>query len=85
MDMTSKFASSVLKSRLSLGYTQSQVAEAVSVSVRWYQKVESGKKFPGSITLVRLVLFLHIDLEDLREEANLVVPVRSVRRKSAIR
>ncbi len=83
--MTSKFASSVLKSRLSLGYTQSQVAEAVSVSVRWYQKVESGKKFPGSITLVRLVLFLHIDLEDLREEANLVVPVRSVRRKSAIR
>ena len=85
MKMTSKFASELLKSRTNLGYTQNEVAEAVSVSVRWYQKVESGRKFPGAITLVRLVLFLHIDLEKLREEAGLIVPIRSVQREVAFR
>lgn len=85
MKMTSQFASELLKSRTNLGYTQNEVAEAVSVSVRWYQKVESGRKFPGAITLVRLVLFLHIDLEELREEAGLIVPIRSVQREVVFR
>lgn len=85
MKMTSKFASEVLKARTALGYTQNEVAEAVSVSVRWYQKVESGRKFPGAKTLVRLVLFLHIDMEVLREEAGLVVPVRSDQREFVLR
>lgn len=85
MEMASRFANSAFNARKSLGYTQNEVAEAVSVSVRWYQKVESGERFPGSLTLVRLILFLHIDPEDLREEAGLVVPVHSDKRKSSFR
>lgn len=85
MKMTSKFASELFKSRTELGYTQDEVAQAVSVSVRWYQKVESGRKLPGSKTLIRLVLFLHVDLEELREEAGLIVPIRSVQRKTVLR
>ena len=85
MEMTSRFANSAFNARKSLGYTQNEVAEAVSVSVRWYQKVESGKKLPGSVTLIRLILFLHIDVEDLREEAGLIVPIRSVQRNFALR
>ena len=85
MKMTSKFANELFNSRTALGYTQDDVAQAVSISVRWYQKIESGRKFPGAKTLVRLVLFLHIDLEELREEADLVVPVRSVRRNLVLR
>ena len=50
MKMAYKFASALLKARTELGYTQSEVAEAVSVSIRWYQKIESGRRFPGSVT-----------------------------------
>lgn len=85
MKMRSKFSSIILRSRTEQGYTQGEVAEAISISVRWYQKVESGKRFPGSITLIRLILFLHIDVEELREEAGLVVPVRSVQRDFVLR
>lgn len=81
MKMRSKFASTVLKSRKELGYTQSEVAEAVSVTVRWYQKIESGRKLPGTITTLRLILFLQIDVEEFREEVGLVVPVSPIRRK----
>ena len=85
MKMASKFASAALKARTELGYTQTEVAEAISISVRWYQRIESGQNFPGSVTLVRLVLFLHIDMEELREEAMLIVPVHSIQRNLALR
>ena len=85
MKMAYKFASALLKARTDLGYTQSEVAEAVSVSIRWYQKIESGRRFPGSVTLVRRVLFLNIDLEELRDVADLVVPVRSSQKNFALR
>lgn len=85
MKLKSKFASAVLKSRKELGYTQREVAEAVSVTVHWYQKVETGTKLPGSLTLLRLILFLRLDVEDFREEVGLVVPVSAVQRKHALR
>ena len=85
MKMTSKFASPALKARKELGYTQSEVAEAISVSVRWYQKIEAGQKLPGTITAFRIVLFLHLDVEEFREELGLVVPVSSNQRKLALR
>ena len=47
MSMTSKFASIVFKARKKLDYTQSEVAEAISVSLRWYQKIESGTPMPA--------------------------------------
>lgn len=75
MKMAYKFASALLKARTELRYTQSEVAEAVSVSIRWYQKIESGRRFPGSVVLIRLVLFLNIDLEELRDVADLFIPV----------
>lgn len=83
MKMASKFGSSMLRARTALGYTQREVAEAVSVSVRWYQKVESGRGIPSGITTIRIVLFLHLDLEDIREEAGLIEPVSSVPRRTA--
>lgn len=85
MKIASKFASLLLKARTYFGYTQEHVAESVSISVRWYQKIESGSKFPSAIVLIRLVLFLKIDIEDLREEAGLSVPLHSVRRDAVLR
>lgn len=80
MKLASKFSSLAFKARKEQGYTQSEVAEAISVSVRWYQKVESGRKLPGTLTALRILLFLGIDIEELREEVGLVVPVRTIRR-----
>lgn len=71
MKFKSKFSSSMLKARKAFGYTQSEVAEAVSISVRWYQKIESGSKLPGTMTTLRIILFLHLDIEEFREDIGL--------------
>ena len=85
MVSSSESRNALSRERKEQDYTQEEVAEAVSISVRWYQKLESGKEFPSAITLIRLVLFLHIDVEEFREEAGLVVPVRSIHRKPVLR
>lgn len=72
MPLYSKFASSLYHSRTDLGFTQNEVAQAVSISLRWYQRIEKGERLPGSAVLIRLVLLLHIDLEHCREEVTLV-------------
>jgi len=71
--LASKFGSLLLASRTSKGITQQEVAEAVSISVRWYQKIESGVRMPGTRTTICLVLYLNLDLEFVCEEVGLVV------------
>ncbi|MBQ8388798.1 MAG: helix-turn-helix transcriptional regulator [Clostridia bacterium] len=85
MKLKSKFSSALLKARLHLGYTQSEVAEAVSITVRWYQRIESGRKLPGTLTMLRLILFLNLNVEEFREEVGLVEPLPSVRREALLR
>lgn len=85
MKIITKFSSAVFKARTELGYTQKEVAEAISVTVRWYQRVEKGEKFPGSISMLRLILFLHIDVEEFREEVGLNVPISAVQREIIFR
>jgi len=71
--LASKFGSLLLASRTSKGITQQEVAEAASISVRWYQKIESSVRMPGTRTAICLVLYLNLDLECVREEVGLVV------------
>lgn len=40
MPINSKLSSLIYHARIKHGYTQKQVADAVSVSVRWYQRIE---------------------------------------------
>ena len=68
------FAEQLRTARVQLGYTQEQVAEAVSVTARWYQVLEECGRLPGGVVLVRLELFLQLDLEPLRGEAGLLTP-----------
>ena len=77
MQIVKKFAIRAVQSRKKLGYTQEDVAEAISVSVRWYQKIESGERLPGTITAIKIILFLHLDVEDFREEVTLFVPLHA--------
>ena len=78
MVLLTKFAIAVLNARKIFEYHPGEVSEAVSVSARWYQKSESGERLPCSVTMIRIILFLFIDVEDLREEAELFVPIHSI-------
>ena len=71
MTLTTKFAEVLYNARDKKKLTQSQVAEAVSISVRWYQKVEAGLRLPGTIPTLKLMLLLDIDIEELREASEL--------------
>lgn len=66
-----KFASLILNARLDSGLTQSQVAEAVGISVRWLQRAESGQRLPGSLILLRLIKFFNIDISEINEEVEI--------------
>lgn len=75
--LTFTFANMILDARLDKGLTQNEVAEAISVSTRWYQMLEAGEKLPGSLTLLRLIFFLELDIKKLEKELGLVIPVSS--------
>ncbi len=68
------FHQMLLQARTAQGYTQEQVAEAVSITPRWYQVLEKEGRLPGTLILVRLQLFLHLDLEPLRDLIGLREP-----------
>ena len=80
MSLKSAFSTQILHARSERRLTQAQVAEAVCISVRWYQKIEKGIALPSSEILLRLILFLQLDVEVFREEVGLRVPVRSGQR-----
>lgn len=79
MSVKMKFSSKVYHARINHGLKQHEVAEAVSISNRWLQRIEKGEVLPGSITMLRLIIFLELDVEDLRQEVGLLVPVPHVR------
>jgi len=75
MSIDLKFSSLVYHSRIKLGLTQKEAAEALSISVRWYQRIESGERFPSSKLLLRMVFLFGINIEELRDEMKLPVLV----------
>lgn len=79
MSLNYELGSQLYHARISHGYTQAQVSEAVGISTRWYLKLEKGLKFPSGITFLRLKLFLDLDLEALREYAGLLEPINASR------
>ena len=67
MKLKSKFAQVARKARGKLKYTQAEVAEKASITPRLYQKIESGLKRTGTVTAMKLMLILQIDIEELRD------------------
>lgn len=56
------FSRYVAEGRTRKGMTQQRLAERVSKSLRWVQKVESGKFMPSLPLAVELVFVLEIDV-----------------------
>lgn len=74
MPIQQTFSKALYHARTKQKLTQKQVADAVSVSVRWYQRIESGEKLPGTLVMLRLILLLGLDVEELRGEVDLDPP-----------
>ena len=81
MSLKSAFSKKVFYARQEKGYSQDDLAEAVSSSTRWIQKIEKGTVIPGGEITIRLILSLDLDVNDLREVAELRVPVSKIQRK----
>ncbi len=55
------FCEQLRRARKELGYTQEQTAEAVSISPRWYQRIEGGMGRPSHLVILRLFLLFNIE------------------------
>lgn len=68
MSILQRFADEIRRSRKELGMTQEEAAEALSISVRWFQYIESGKRIPSSILTLNIIALFEIHGKNLREE-----------------
>lgn len=68
MAVLHSFAEEVRRSRMRLNLTQEQAAEALSISVRWLQYIEAGKRSPGSALALRMIALLEMDCRNLKEK-----------------
>lgn len=80
MPLKSAFAERIHDARKGFGYTQAQVAEAVSISTRWYQQIERGRFLPETTVMIRLLIVLELDPEEFREEVGLGEEIYILRR-----
>lgn len=78
MSLKIRFARKVYCKRTEMGYTQEQLAEAVSASTRWIQEIEKGASLPGGEIMINLLLFLDIDVNEFKEDAKINVPIRNI-------
>jgi len=58
-----------------MGLTQKEAAEILSISIRWYQRIESGEKFPSAMLLLKMIFLFNIDIGELKQELASLVPV----------
>lgn len=68
MTLRSRFASSVYHARIKLGLTQEEAAEALDISTRWYQEIETGKALPSTMLTLKIFAFFEIDGKLLKED-----------------
>jgi len=55
--------------------TQREAAEALSISVRWYQRIENGEKLPSAMLLLKMIFLFNIDIGELKQELALLIPI----------
>ena len=71
------FSGAVLQKRKALGLTQEDVADAVSISARWFQLIEKGVRLPSFIVALRLIVLLDLDVTTFLKVVNIRVPVHT--------
>lgn len=77
MSVKQRFASAVFHAREKMGITQEKAAEALMISVRWYQEIEYGHVLPSAELTLKIVAFYGINGECLREHESVNVQIHS--------
>lgn len=72
MSIKHRFASAVYHARKEKHLTQERVAEALDISVRWYQLIEYGKRLPSTTLALRIIAYFEIDGKALKANADYV-------------
>ena len=67
MSFTNTLARELYYARTKAGYSLFQVANAVGISLRWYQYLEKGGHMPSAEVLLQLMILLGIEATDFRE------------------
>lgn len=68
MSIHTIFSRHLLEQRITQHLTQSQAAEKCGLSLRGYQKIESGRTLPTFENALHISYALHIDLDDVKME-----------------
>lgn len=85
LQLRKAFSSRVFEGRNQSGLSQLQLAESMSTSVRWIQRIESGAKLPGFYLAVQLILFLQINIEEMLYELSGGTAVAERNRETVLR
>ena len=72
------FSGDLCRTRDSMGWTQPFVADLVSITLREYQNIESGKRIPKTETFFRLVYLFDLDIVNYRGAFDIRGPLSSV-------
>ena len=67
LSFTTTLARELYYARTKAGYSLIQVANAVGISLRWYQYLEKGGHMPSAEVLLQLMILLGIEATDFRE------------------
>ena len=71
MSLDSALGKKLYHARKARGLTQEQVAEAVGITPRWYQKIEKGAGRPSTTVAFRLLSLLNVDIREIGEVVGL--------------
>ncbi len=74
MSYLTHFSRVIHKARTEAGYTQQEVADGVSISLRWYQCIEEKARKPSAEVMMKILVFLKIDISVFEEDFKLVYP-----------
>lgn len=85
MSLEITFGAVVYRARNKLELTQLQLAEAVGVTERAIQYYEKGEFLPKSEVMLKLLIFLKIDPNIVKEEVTINEPLPRSKRRRAVR
>lgn len=71
MSLKFAFGHAAYNARSNFGWTQEEVAEAIGISVRWYQKIEKGEYLPSATVMLRLIILLEINTAQFNEKVGI--------------
>lgn len=73
MSIISNFSREIYYARKEMGLTQEQAAEALGISVRWFQETENGKHMCSGELALKIMAFFGIDGKALRNESDVLL------------